>query len=272
MLCFLPTHRQGHEAGIRRNIWSSDSDLPLSSSWSPIQVLTQPWQQDMTQPLQYLLVLGISKGLARGLIPRQSSVHYESSASSRTQVLQGKLPGHSLQGKAISATPDCINRGSTSAASTPKPDAKSCCRDVSTTPLCLETASLLPCSCRTPLSGTGRRPVPPLCAHIFCVLTFPWEKASCSDTKQNFDLVRVFATWMQKPARAPAGWPSLTPTICQDWLASPAPPNWVQEDVAVGNVWGKAAALWNWRSHRQLSRSDKQELVMWDRSPTAQTV
>lgn len=57
-----------------------------------MQVLTQPWQQDTAQPLQCLLVLGISKGLARGLIPRQSSVHYQALRPAGRQSCKGSFP------------------------------------------------------------------------------------------------------------------------------------------------------------------------------------
>lgn len=74
---------------------------------------------------------------------------------------------------------------------------------------------------------------------------------------------------MQKPAQALAGWLSWISIICQDWLISPAP-IWIHKDIAVGYVCGKAIELLNQRSHLQSSLSNKQELVKWDYSQTAQ--
>lgn len=259
--------RQGHEAGIWRNIWSSDSDLPLSSSWSHMQVLTQPWQQDTAQPLQCLLVLGISKGLARGLIPRQSSVHYQALRPAGRRSCKGSFPAIPSKERQ-SLLPLIASTGEAPLQLLPQNQMPKAAVGMSALqlyiwkllPSCLVAAELL-------FLALGGGSTIPLRTHLLCprlslrkgiLLWYQAEFWSC-------------ACLCHAPAQAPAGWPSLTPTICQDWLTSPAPPNWVQEDVAVGNVWGKAAALWNRRSHRQLSRSDKQELVMWDRSPSAQT-
>lgn len=145
------------------------------------------------------------------------------------------------------------------------------------------------------------RPVPPLSEHI-CVLPpidisrgyHFWyqlekkeKKKSGEETKQclwnhtshssaqpwhtaHFDLARVFATWMQKPAQVPGGWLSLISIMCQDWFTLPAPPTWIHKEVAVGYVWDKVIVLLNQRSHQQLFRSDKLELMNWDHSQTVE--
>lgn len=91
----------------------------------------------------------------------------------------------------------------------------------------------------------------------------PWHTA-------HFDLARVFATWMQKPAQVPGGWLSLISIMCQDWFTLPAPPTWIHKEVAVGYVWDKVIVLLNQRSHQQLFQSDKLELMNWDHSQTVE--